>query len=145
MLLYLTNKTPEINVIILTEINIDISCIAFSTPGFFCCSLCRENYRGSGILVFTHNKWLFTRIDISAASVEISAIELHKRDIPYTLLALYRPPGLSIKLFHEEFNTILKAFNNNKYSTRAGDLNTGVTNPTKAGVNDYFDLLASTV
>lgn len=56
LILYIKDELSRLDVIILTETNIDeSSCATFSIPGFSSCKLCREKRRGGGVLVFISN------------------------------------------------------------------------------------------
>lgn len=141
---YIADALVEIDVLILTEINIEINePLHFPIDGYHEMSVRREGRKGGGIMVYVKNNWLSDRIQVSLQHAEALVIDIHKAAVSFTICALYRPPSGNLHLFYEELDKLLNRFNNNDYIVIAGDLNIDVSNQDKYGVSDYLNILSS--
>ena len=81
--------------------------------------------KGSGVAMYIHKKYNFTKITkVSQCTVNLEAlfVTITNTEAPLTVGVLYRPPNGDIKLFNDEFESILnKLPNKNVYIT--GDFN----------------------
>lgn len=140
---YLQNRLACLDILILTEVNIDSTMVSsFNLTGFQLFSDCREGRRGGGILVFIKHAWISDQLAVSCKHAEVLVLCVSNRELSFVICAVYRPPSANIPCFLDELTEIFKQFNNNKYLVVAGDLNIDVMNAAKHGVSDYLNLLA---
>lgn len=78
MLAYLV----RVDVLILTEVNVEISCDVLNIPGCPSTALYRDK-KGCCILVFVSDGWLSNRLNISIKCVEALIVKVHKEGIEF--------------------------------------------------------------
>lgn len=141
---YIGQSLVDIDVIILTEINIEANePLSFAISGFHEASVRREGKKGGGILVYIKNCWLSDRTELCVKHAEVIVMNIQKAEVSFTVCAVYRPPSGSLSLFYEEFDKLINSFNNNDYIVIAGDFNIDVMSKTKYGVQEYLDILSN--
>lgn len=141
---YIGQSLVDIDVIILTEINIEANePLSFAISGFHEASVRREGKKGGGILVYIKNCWLSDRTELCVKHAEVIVMNIQKAEVSFTICAVYRPPSGSLSLFYEEFDKLINSFNNNDYIVIAGDFNIDVMSKTKYGVQEYLDILSN--
>lgn len=72
LLVSLADHVDSLDILILTEINTTISNVSlYSLDGFQSFSLCRENRRGGGILMFVKSSWFCEPVTTSLTQAEV--------------------------------------------------------------------------
>lgn len=143
MNVYLLDRLSKLDVLILTEINVDqAACQGFKLNNFSPHYLCREKRRGGGVLTFVRDDWVSERVETTFITAEVVTVSIYRQNESFTVCAVYRPPTDSIVPFCDELSTFLKKFNNNPYLILAGDFNIDVKNLFRCGSSRYLDILA---
>lgn len=106
---YLLDRLSKLDVIILTEINVDeAACQGFQLNNFSPHYLCREKRRGGGVLTFVRDDWVSERVETTFITAEVVTVSIYRQNESFTVCAVYRPPTNSIVPFCDELSTFLK-------------------------------------
>lgn len=143
LLVSLADHVDSLDILILTEINTTISNVSlYSLDGFQSFSLCRENRRGGGILMFVKSSWFCEPVTTSLTQAEVLVTAISRQDISFVIGAFYRPPSSNITLFFDELAGLLNTFGNDSQLVFAGDFNIDVMKVANNGVANYLNLLS---
>lgn len=140
---HLNERKIAVDVIVLTEVNIDAQRqFSFSLNGYSRAVLCRENRKGGGIFVFVKENWLLGSTELNFEYAEALLISISKKNVTYTICAIYRPPNMNVNLFLVEMKQMLNRQMNEKNLIIIGDINIDVMQESKIAVMDYLNLLS---
>lgn len=140
---YISNRISTLDVIVLTEVNVDEKDIAgYHLQGFDSFSLCREGRKGGGVLIFLKDCWLADRMDVQFNYAEVVVLSIHKNSDSYILVAMYRPPSTNLHMLYDEMTSFFNSFGNDLLIL-TGDMNIDISDQKKHGVRDYLDLLSA--
>lgn len=143
LIVYLSDQMSNLDIIILTEINIrDILVTSFHLKGFQSLVLCRSERRGGGIMIFVKDKWRVDKIESSFQHAEVMTLCIYNQEYTFTVGAVYRPPNANVNQFLLELKTFLNKFNNNNYFILAGDFNIDVRTAARSATAEYLNLLS---
>lgn len=141
---YLETRFNSLDILVITETHLKTADeSAYQLPGFHSVSVCRENGKGGGILIYIKKDWIAEQVEVSLDHAETIVMSVSKNEFSFLVVALYRPPSADVNLFYNEFENLLKQYNNNDQVIITGDLNIDVMNRSKYKVGDYLDLLSS--
>ena len=122
----------------------------YSLPGYNLATVSRLTKRGGGVGVYVLDSWsLSVRKEYSNTKhkmYECLVLELSKAGVQNILLAsIYRPPGLKVSLFMEEFSTLLQELTDksNKYVIVSGDFNIDMLSSTNRESVSFMNLMLS--
>lgn len=135
--MYLSGNIDKLDVIILTEINVDDKTSAlFQLPGFVSLARFRKEWRGGGLLV------MGISLDIVFKFGGVLVREVHKCDISFLISSVYAPPSVDINCFYDNPTQLLNRFNNNKFLLLPRDFNIHILDYRETGIGDYLDILS---
>lgn len=139
--LYLRKFITNLDVIVLTEVNVDTEAAKlYQIPGFRQFSLCRDGRRGGGVLVYVESAWLCEVKELSFLEAETMMITAQDKELLFVILAVYRPPAKDIKVFLDELEYTLQKLDKHDNVILVGDFNIDILSPNKFCVPDYLTI-----
>lgn len=152
MLVTIGNCLDLLDIIVLTESNINYSLLSFyNIKGYNLNSYVRTGRSGGGVLVYTRAELCACVCDLAtpancARAAEYVSITLDYNNEQIHLLSIYRPPKINkqdkIKQFLIELRSILETLPPNKKVIICGDININLLNSSDQYVNSYENLLS---
>lgn len=139
--LYLKKCMTNLDVIVLTEVNVNTQAgKLYQMHGFQQFSLCRDDRRGGGILIYVKNSWLCEQKEVSFLEAEAMLIAVQDKELSFVILAVYRPPAKNTKVFLNELESLLRKLDRHDNVILVGDFNIDIISPDKFCVPDYLTL-----
>lgn len=129
---YVRNVLEKIDLIVLTEININESDYKsveghFQLDGMSSLSFNRKSGKGGGILIFIKNKYKIKKETSLTIHFESCMCQINvSPKLNLTLLAMYRPPNSNTELFMQELQRIVEV-NQREFFIIVGDMNINIS------------------
>lgn len=97
-----------LDVIVLTEVNVDSSTIKQYQLDDFCqYHLCREKRKGGGLAIYVRKECLCQQTLLSFSKAEVTLLTIEKAQASYVIVVVYRPPGKNVLMFLHELEQLL--------------------------------------
>lgn len=123
--LIISNSPRLIDIIVVTEVNIKENCKQlFNLHNYNMYSCLRKNKKGGGILLYVHNKYIFSQNVINSMHFECLMGQIQKTGLKsVSLCAVYRPPDTDKRLFISELGNLLSKHDKKHKLIVIGDTN----------------------
>lgn len=142
--LYLEPYKNALDVIILTEVNVDdLNVKLYQINDFEQFAVCRHDRRGGGVIIYVRNNWLGERQSITINEAEVLLLSIESAHASFIICAIYRPPDKNIGTFLGELQHLLTTLEKRDNIILVGDLNIDTYSTTKKYVSDYLTLISS--
>lgn len=138
----INNIINRIKIIVLVETNInDNESPFYGINGFTATFLNRSNRSGGGVAVYIKENILHTTISVKTNSFETLHINIQTTE-NISLLAIYRPPSLSVSKFITELDDLLRKIKKQQNVILVGDININLLNKNLL-TTLYIDMMSS--